>query len=354
MIYVFTTLFSTFFAWIYDLLRYKNGFAENIVRRIALLISFLTLFIIGAIRYNVGTDYIGYSWYQIPFAISGKDVKFEFFPTMIARFGYWLSGDTNYYYIFAIFHFIIMIFLFLAIIRQSEIVSLSILILMLTTFFPFSLNAMRQAMATSIFLWSLRYLQEKQYIKYILSVIVCSLFHTISLLYLFLIAFDFIKLDRKKTILILAFTGLFSIFGKNVLYRILSSFGIYTEYLNWEVAYSQLHIIYAIVLTLLTNFLLLFVDSENKKKLRAQIYTNYAFTLSAFFIPVLPEGTRLYFLFMPIHILLLPNLYKCSRRKDIAFFTMFVILIFYVFFFYRLIFVGNANEILPYRTIFSK
>lgn len=71
-------------------------------------------------------------------------------------------------------------------------------------------------------------------------------------------------------------------------------------------------------------------------------------------MPVLPEGTRLYFLFMPIHILLLPNLYKCSRRKDIAFFTMFVILIFYVFFFYRLIFVGNANEILPYRTIFSK
>lgn len=354
MIYVYTTLFSAFFAWIYDLLRYKNGFAENIVRRIALLISFLALFIIGAIRYNVGTDYLRYSWYQLPFAIAGKEVKFEFFPTMIARFGYWLSGDTNYYYIFAIFHFIIMIFLFLAIVRQSEIVSLSILILMLTTFFPFSLNAMRQAMATSIFLWSLRYLQEKQYIKYILSVIVCSLFHTISLLYLFLIAFDFIKLDRKKTIFIFAFMGLFSIFGENVLYRILSSFGIYTEYLNWEVAYSRLHIIYAIVLTLLTNFLLLFVDSENKKKLRAQIYTNYAFTLLAFFMPVLPEGTRLYFLFMPIHILLLPNLYKCSRRKDIAFFTMFVILIFYVFFFYRLIFVGNANEILPYRTIFSK
>lgn len=354
MIYVYTTLFSAFFAWIYDLLRYKNGFAENIVRRIALLISFLTLFIIGAIRYNVGTDYIRYSWYQIPFAISGKDVKFEFFPTQIARFGYWLSSGENYIYIYAIFHLIIVSFVFFAIVKQSKSAALSVLLFTFTTFFPFSLNVMRQAMATSIFLWALQFLQEKKYFKYVISVLVCSLFHTIAIIYLVLIVFDFIKISRKKIFLLLFFMGIISMFGRNLMLLLLSKFNIYTEYLNWQVGFSRLHIVYAVTLTVATFFLLYFVDPVDKETIRAQINTNYAFTLSAFLIPVLPEGTRLYFLFMPVHILLLPNLQKISKRKDIVILVYFLLSMMYVYFYNRLIIAGNANEVLPYITIFDK
>ncbi|KEH52329.1 EpsG family protein [Streptococcus macedonicus] len=354
MIYIYTILFSSFFAWLYDLLRNKDGFIERIIKRSALIISFLPLYVIGAIRFNVGTDYLRYTWYQIPFAIAGKEVKFEFFPTQIARFGYWLGGGATYQYIFALFHFIIIFFLFLAFVKQSQSMALSVLLLMFTTFYPFSLNVMRQAMATAIFLWGLQFLQEKKYIKYVICILVCSLFHTIATLYLGLILFDFIKLNRKKVLLLVGFLSLFTLFGRGLLLQIISRFGIYTEYLNWQVSYSQLYIVYALVLTVVTFLLLNFVDSEDKEKFRAQIYTNYAFVLSTFFIPVLPEGTRLYFLFMPIHILLLPNLQKYSKRKDIVLIVYLLLSVFYVFFFYRLILVNNANEVLPYRTIFDK
>lgn len=71
-----------------------------------------------------------------------------------------------------------------------------------------SLNIVRQSIAIGIILLGYEFLKRKQYTKYIIIVVIASLFHTSAIIALILILFD--RVSYKKSYSILAFVGMFA------------------------------------------------------------------------------------------------------------------------------------------------
>ena len=126
-------------------------------------LGFIPLILIGALRAYVGIDYTTYSLYQIPDVLAGSQtVKFEFLDKLVVYLGYYLANQQHYFYIFAIFHIILMWFLYKYIVQQSSNVMLSVFLLLTTVFFTFSLSGIRQSIATAIVFYALKYINQKK------------------------------------------------------------------------------------------------------------------------------------------------------------------------------------------------
>ena len=116
MIYVFTTMLS---AMIASIINYSKLSTE--AKKIGYFISFIPLFLIGALRAYVGIDYTTYSLYQIPDVLGGSlTVKFEPLDKLVVYLGYYLANQQHYFYIFSIFHIILMWYLYKYIVQQSS------------------------------------------------------------------------------------------------------------------------------------------------------------------------------------------------------------------------------------------
>lgn len=345
MIYLYIGLLSSLFSMMYSFFKERNIVTPFF------FISFCILFVLGAIRYDVGTDYVLYSDYQIPFVLDDKDVNFEFLAKEIAKFGFFLSGQEHYQYIFAIYHFICVFFVFCAIKSQSKILALSVFIYMFSSFYNFSLNGMRQAMAISIILYSMRFIFERK-ILYILLVIIASLFHKSAL-----ICFLFVFFDRKtlgiKSFLIASFIIflVFLLFREGI-YSIISALGVYSEYIGSQFdtgAYNITITIYGIV-----SFALFYSLNELTKKcfLRERVFylnINYILFLLALIMSFIPNGYRFFYIFLPFHIIIFPNMISLLKNRGNKFIYGVFLFWFYILFFTKTILITNYGETLPYR-----
>jgi hypothetical protein len=75
------------------------------------------------------------------------------------------------------------------------------------------MNAMRQMMAASIFLWASRYIQDRKIIRYLVIIFICSMIHNSALILLPLILLPSISIEKHRWKLIAIFIGCF-IIGK--------------------------------------------------------------------------------------------------------------------------------------------
>lgn len=186
MIYIYMTLFSICFVYLSSVVE-KSTDLENIstkmVENVTFLIAFLIICVPGMIRYNVGIDYRTYSLGQIPDVLANEQVNLELLFKLLIKFGYWLTGGTSYQVIFALMNFIIDFFIFKYIKVQSKNLPLSLLIFMFGGFFAFSLSGMRQSIGVSIALYSIKYIYQKKPIRFVILILLASLFHTSALIF---------------------------------------------------------------------------------------------------------------------------------------------------------------------------
>ncbi|WP_278650399.1 EpsG family protein [Rodentibacter pneumotropicus] len=345
MIYLYMGLISILFAMIYSFFKERN-----IVTPFFFL-SFSILLILGAIRYNVGTDYILYSNYQIPFVLDNKDVNFEFLAKEVTKFGFLLSGQEHYQYIFAIYHFICVFFVFYAIKKQSKILSLSIFIYIFSGFYNFSLNGMRQAMAISIILYSMRFIFERKML-YVLVVIITSLFHKSAFICLLLVFFDRKTLGMKSFLIILFLIFSIFILFRGFIYSIISTLGMYSEYIGGQFDTGEYNItvtIYGIV-----TFAIFHSLNELTKEcfLRERVFyinINYVLFMLTLIMSFIPNGYRLFYIFLPFHIIIFPNMIFLLKNRNNRYVYGVCLLLFYFLFFTKAILITNYGETLPYR-----
>lgn len=109
-----------------------------------------------------------------------------------------------------------------------------------------NMNTVRQALAVSIVIWGYKYLRNKQYIKYLLAVLLAASFHKSAIVALVMVVVDLVKLTKPRLILLFALLGLIpaiysSIFTKLLGLSFLSeSYDIYSSgrhavgYVNWN------------------------------------------------------------------------------------------------------------------------
>ncbi|QLB17522.1 hypothetical protein A6B40_07955 [Mannheimia varigena] len=346
MIYLCFGLLSTLCAILYSFFHKRN------IANPLFFISFCILFILGAIRYEVGTDYIFYSNYQIPLVLEGNDVKFEVLARELAKLGFALSSEEHYQYIFAIYHFICVFFIFKAIKEQSKILVLSVFVYVFSSFYNFSLNGIRQAMSMGIVLYSMKFIFDKKIVFYVLYVVIASLFHKAAIICLLLIFLNKKTISTISFIIIGILTSVLFILFKNSIYDIIMIIGFYSEYVGGSFHTEEYNItitIYGVV-----SFIVFHLINMKTKKNKIREVTfykniNYIILFLSIVMPFIPNGYRLFYMFMPFHIIIFPNMiYYIDSLRTRYMYTL-ILLAFYLLFFIKTIMITNYGETLPYQ-----
>ncbi|KRM21028.1 EpsG family protein [Latilactobacillus graminis] len=354
MIYVVLGILCTLIMSVPYLISGTENFGdESVISKYFITIEYVFIFILmvllAGLRYNVGTDYVLYSGYQIPMVLEGQDANVEPLYQLLIRFGNMLG---SYQWIFFFTHFIILFFILKFIKEQSLNSVLSIYILIFGTFYNFSLNVMRQSLATAIFLYSIKYIYEKRYFRYFFLILVAYFFHHSSILF---VPFYFLRYFRVKWWKITPFIALITLFLmpiRRFLVNVFFSLDFYTNYFNSK--FDNGHVDTAIIfINIFVLLIMLLVEYFEKVDVKLKIQGNIQI-IAVFFSAVsmiIPNSYRINYLFIPIQIVLVPNLIKTIKIRWIKMILIGLVGIAYAILFYSMVLKYNYGETLPYSSV---
>lgn len=156
----------------------NRGRAKSAVAEFAV---FCLLTGVSACRIAVGNDY----WvYRFNFRLIAQErhVSSEFGFNLIVKWMQQLFGYDNYLPIFALFSFLTVLFFVRALHGQAVNYAFSLFLLMTGGYYFNSLNTVRYYLALAIALYSMQYILRREYGKFILWVLLGSIFHKSILL----------------------------------------------------------------------------------------------------------------------------------------------------------------------------
>lgn len=330
------------------------------------LFASLPLNIICSIRYNVGEDYLEYARYfnlirngfslgnnstfYLDLISNGRTIgRLEFLYYYLNKIIAVLGGD--YRWLFAISSTLFLIFIFLELFRDSPSPKLSAYFLVSMSYYFIFMNGMRQMIGCAILLYSLRFVENRKLLPFLICVIAACGFHMTCLP--FIIVYFIGTIDFKPRHVIATTIILFAVsqFLGGLLTRILY-FTPYARYIGSVHDSSQQGFIVLAINVLLVVLGSLFYDKEDN---RFKIYFNLQ--VLAMWVAVLTGEvvliSRLRWMFGLPSIILLPIIFEKipdARTKKII--TWSVVGLYFVYCTYRIA-VLNSNTVLPYRTIFS-
>ena len=273
-----------------------------------LLGVFLVLFVCSALRFDVGNDYHQYTQTAHEAYVGGyvvTEVGFNYLVKLV----YGLFGGEYYEIVFAVFAFITLFLFLKAMHEQSEDFALSFFLFMTLGFYFQTFNTVRYYLALSIALFATKYVLEKDWIRFILWIIIAALFHK-SVLLVIPVYFVATFVWKKSYIIVgLLLSAACFILKGPVLQLALKLYPSYenTVYLNTEVSYTSIFRIFLVVAFYLW-FCLKYPEESKDKKLRfyGQLQL-LALDVSVFF-SFLPVVTRIVYYFTVTQLLLLPML----------------------------------------------
>ena len=153
--YFLITVISIFLALLYHLSNKKSRSAN-----LLLFLSFTSLFIFSAIRYNVYTDYL---YTYVPeyhkIAAGATNTHYEFLFYMFNLLIYHVFNNVDW--LFIITSFIIMFFTGKALKEKSPIIPLSIFIMIGSRMYFYSFDQIRQYITIAIFLYNIKNIVNK-------------------------------------------------------------------------------------------------------------------------------------------------------------------------------------------------
>lgn len=325
LVFIIATLFSLLAE---NKFKFKN-------KKIYIILVFIAIFIpslvAGLRSVGIGTDTKGYISYvfrncinissvsELIIYIKNADVEplFIIIDFIITRF----TRSVNFSYF--IFQFIILLFVYLACstFRKDKYVSLSYF-LFLVLFYNRSLNMCRQSIAIAIILFTLKFVLERNLIKFLFFIILASLFHKTALVFLpVYLIFPYLNSKNKNLnkFILFIFIILFIVFYKKIIF-IMNWLGIvenkYLFYISGNK--STLSDIELLIKIVLSTLIVLFNSSISKKD------KNIKFLINIFIIGIITMflgiysafGQRISYYFGYFIIFLIPNLINIVKRKN--------------------------------------
>ena len=146
-----------------------------------MFLAFLPLFVVAAIRHEVGTDWPIYLDYYHWINDGTKRFSEELFNLM-NRIAAWFVGDFQG--LVVLVAFLSCFFVFRAIAQQSISIPLSVLVFFISSSYFASMNQMRQAIAMPIMLYAYKYIRDRKPLHYLFWCILASFIHASSLVFL--------------------------------------------------------------------------------------------------------------------------------------------------------------------------
>ncbi len=176
---------------------------RQLVNVISLGIIFILLFMVSALRLNVGNDYLKYVEFM-HLVYSRAYVPTEAGFNGLTYIVYFLCGFENYLLVFALFSFATIAFFMKGIYDQSKWFSLSFILFMLLGLYFQSLSTVRYYLALAIALYSIKFVIQKDWPRFVLLVLIGSLFHKSLLVILVLYVLAQLRWNRRMYALLLA------------------------------------------------------------------------------------------------------------------------------------------------------
>ncbi|MDX1828783.1 MAG: EpsG family protein [Lutibacter sp.] len=333
MIYFLILILLIFFAFIYDFGNAKSG------KKIAYYGILLVLICLSSFRYRVGGDTL---MYMLKYQNMPNFNEFGNYEIGLSKLQpLWVllvaiaKSITPEFYMLQILHAIIVNSLIFSFIKSNtKYVFTAILLYYIGYYGYFNFEILRESIAIGIFLYSIKYLQNKKWFLYFTLSFVAFLFH-FSAIILFIFPFIInLKFSFWRALLIfvlgILFSSYFSRFvdSVNLVGGLITSMKEYVEYVPtiWGIiSILVLYLLYPTVIYKLSKSFLK-INSNFYSFLSVYIIIGAAATFFFIFFRFLNYLTPIIFIFLT------EILHGFFRRKDIRSIRMaFVIIIFLIF-----------------------
>jgi len=199
-------------------------------------IPILLFTIIFGCRYDVGVDYLQYlEWYK-----HGFDIEKEWFWMWITDF---MSGiGIPYWIYFSLWTFIQIFFLYYTINDKRFLFPYIAFFLIIGNVFLPMMNTVRFLVSAAIFFYSIKYIINRCFIKYVCCIIIATLFHktaiALIIVYPLLIFVQNYSFDRKKQFVLLVIFCLLAAFEETTFKIIAYFFSKAIEMFNYQHGYN--------------------------------------------------------------------------------------------------------------------
>lgn len=307
------------------------------------------LIYISSVRYNVGMDYPVYKSTFERISCGAVIDDFEFLYHKLNEIIAYLGGDFRW--LFAITSIIFCVIIYKTIFRDSPMPAISVFLLVATTYYFCFLNGIRSMLAYAITLFSLKYVEERRFIPFLLAIIIAGGFHATG--YLFVVVYFIYNKNFSKTFTLITSLCVFvlaPVLGKFVNY--LMSMTKYAGYLDSSYADAEQGYIKLLITVAVVVFSAFYYDKEDKKfQLYYKLQVIYLWLTAL--VPYVPLITRVRWMFgLPIIILVPLTISKEKNPMSKLLVTYIIVVLYAVYCAYNLI-EYNTNAVLPYQTIFT-
>lgn len=288
-----------------------------------IIISFGILFLLLALRDNVGADYLRYVELYDQIGMDTLNINEK--EWLSGSLGYWIFNrllyyvGASHYLMFAVMGFTTLFFFFKAIKTQSTNGAFSLYIFICFCLYYQCFNTIRQMLAIAIVFYSYRYLSENKLQKYVIYVLVAALFHKSVLVCLLIWPIRKLKINYE-TLFMYTVAGSLFFFGFDFLLNIFS----HTTYVSTYINSGQYSMSFG--MSTLLNFgvrLFMFVFSVcfYRETIRRNIKMIPLYNIAAI-CTIAQLGAirfnlfgRLTTYFYVIYIILLPEVFKSMEEK---------------------------------------
>ncbi|SDQ14068.1 EpsG family protein [Carnobacterium viridans] len=216
LIYGGTFSVSILFSYLYNLSKSQS----KITKFFWMVLILLPVCLLASLRGDVGTDtltYIGmYGWLKhveiFPYALeyfSGNSDLFEPGYVFLNWVSLFIYDDPKT--LFFLSTFVQMSFVWLGIQSMEKYLNPNLSLFIYYLFlFNTSLNLVRQSIAVAIVFYAFQYIVNHQFMKYLVFVLLASLFHVTALLFIVLYVFSFFAQDSKGILKAIFYFFIFS------------------------------------------------------------------------------------------------------------------------------------------------
>ncbi|MGO1469476.1 MAG: EpsG family protein [Tissierella sp.] len=151
------------------------------IRKLSFLVAIIVPSFLYAVRYGIGTDYFNYASAFNRLQIIGFEGRFEWAYVLLNILVGRLGGSLEL--LFFIIAIIMFSFLYLSLKEYSNSISIGIgMLAYMLLFYQMSFNMVRHSVAMAICLFSVKYIQERKFWKFIMIIILASGFHNSALI----------------------------------------------------------------------------------------------------------------------------------------------------------------------------
>ena len=331
---------------------------QQMCNRVCMLSIFLILFALSACRLNVGNDYAQYVEFMHLVNYNAY-VPTEIGFNLLVKLIYGLSGFENYLLVFAVYAFVTIFAFLLAIYEQSDDFPLTFFLFMALGYYFQAFSTVRYYLALAAALYSMKFVLRRQWIRFVVLILLGSTFHK-SLLVVLLLYF-LASLPWKKWQLALGalFCTTFLFAQDFYLKVVVFLYPTYedTEYLEGGTSYINILrcvavLIFAVAIRCTEEERE--ADAEEDRRFWFYFYLNLGALLLYVFCSFLPIISRIGYYLTVSHILFLPMLLKRVEnrrwRKLLRFGILLAAILYFAMYMSR---AGNDGTlILPYKTFF--